>query len=295
MTLQTEARPRLDGVTHSMVNVNGLSMHVAEAGSGTPLLLLHGCPQNWWEWRKVMLPLAEQYRVIAPDLRGAGWTEAPRTGYGREQQVADLTGLLDALGLEEVDVLSHDIGTLATYLLCYRHPERVRAHLALSIPPLYFPLNARLVAGLFRHAWHNILTVPGLGPALLRARNRATLRRMLVHFAKDGSITAEDQQVFFERFDDPDRARAASALYRHFIHRELLRVLRGTYRKTRLTTPTLLLIGADDPNIRPDTAYGYEQYCDELEVRYVPEASHFIAEDRPDAVIAAARAFFGRN
>ena len=71
------ALPVLKGVEHRFVDLPGLRMHVAEAGSGRPLLLLHGFPQHWWEWRKVIPELAQHYRVIVPDLRGAGWTDAP--------------------------------------------------------------------------------------------------------------------------------------------------------------------------------------------------------------------------
>ena len=66
--------PDLGGVEHRFVKLPGLTMHVAEAGTGEPLLLLHGFPQHWWGWYKVLPALAQRYRVIAPDLRGAGWT-----------------------------------------------------------------------------------------------------------------------------------------------------------------------------------------------------------------------------
>ncbi|MCW2564729.1 MAG: putative hydrolase or acyltransferase of alpha/beta superfamily, partial [Mycobacterium sp.] len=89
--------PQLDGVEHRFLDLPGLRMHVAEAGSGEPLLLLHGFPQHWWAWRKVIPALAERYRVICPDLRGAGWTDAPADGYTSDQLTADILGLLDAL------------------------------------------------------------------------------------------------------------------------------------------------------------------------------------------------------
>jgi|SRR5215212_3773769 pimeloyl-ACP methyl ester carboxylesterase len=85
--------PQLEGVDHHFLELPGLRMHVAEAGSGIPVLLLHGFPQHWWEWRKVIPALAEQFRVICPDLRGAGWTAAPRRGYTRDRLLADVVAL----------------------------------------------------------------------------------------------------------------------------------------------------------------------------------------------------------
>src|SRR5690554_3979194 len=98
----TSDLPHVAGVRHRFVDLPGLRMHVAEAGSGEPVLLLHGFPQHWWEWREVIPGLAERYHVIAPDLRGSGWTDAPHAGYWRDQLRDDVLALLDELGLERV-------------------------------------------------------------------------------------------------------------------------------------------------------------------------------------------------
>src|SRR4051812_40132372 len=94
--------PELEGVRHRFLDLPGLRMHVAEAGTGAPLLLLHGALQHWEAWRSVIPALAEQYRVLAPDLRGAGWTDAPASGYSRAQLVADLLAALDASDVGDV-------------------------------------------------------------------------------------------------------------------------------------------------------------------------------------------------
>ncbi|KAF0964307.1 alpha/beta fold hydrolase [Rhodococcus sp. T7] len=110
--------PELDGVRHRYVRLPGLRMHVAEAGHGDPVVLLHGFPQHWWEWRGVVPGLTEHYRVICSDLRGAGWTDAPPTGYTRAQLLADVEALLDALDLDRVCLIAHDWGALLGYELC---------------------------------------------------------------------------------------------------------------------------------------------------------------------------------
>jgi pimeloyl-ACP methyl ester carboxylesterase len=269
-------------------------MHVAEAGSGRPLLLLHGFPQHWWEWRKVIPGLAEQFRVICPDLRGAGWTDAPRRSYTRDQLLADVVALLDALGLDSVHLLTHDYGALVGYQLCLRHPERVRHHLALSIPPPYFGFDARMVLALVRHAWYNLLVpVPVLGPRLLGGGRQRLPRRMLSYFSSAReAFTAEDVELFVGRLRDPSRARAGSALYRHFIQPEVARIMTGSYRGGRLSTPTLVLLGADDPNVRPEFIHGVEDHVDALHTEIVAGASHFIVDDVPGVVVAQALDFF---
>src|SRR5262245_54016411 len=90
--------PPLAGVEHRFVAIEpGLRLHVAEAGAGEPLLLVHGWPQHWWAWRKIIPRLAAHHRLICPDLRGFGWSDAPPTGYAKEQLADDLINLLDAL------------------------------------------------------------------------------------------------------------------------------------------------------------------------------------------------------
>ena len=128
--------PELPGVRHEYLNVGALRMHVALAGDddAPPLLLVHGWPQHWWEWRHVIPTLAERFRVIAPDLRGFGWSEAPTGGYDKEQLASDLLALLDTLAIERVTWIGHDWGGWTGFLAALRAPERFERMLALCIP-----------------------------------------------------------------------------------------------------------------------------------------------------------------
>lgn len=116
---------------------------IGQAGHGEPVVLLHGFPQHWWEWRGVLPGLAAHYRVICPDLRGAGWTDAPPTGYTSEQLLADVVALLDALELDQVCLIAHDWGALLGYELCLRAPHRVRKYVSLGVPVTLFTVLHR--------------------------------------------------------------------------------------------------------------------------------------------------------
>src|SRR6202795_3377581 len=99
--------------THRHVDVNGIRLHAAEAGSGFPVLLCHGFPELWYSWRHQMRALADaRFRAIAPDQRGYGETPCSQQieAYTQRNLVADLTGMLDALGLENAVVVGHDWG-----------------------------------------------------------------------------------------------------------------------------------------------------------------------------------------
>ncbi|TDT24448.1 alpha/beta hydrolase family protein [Streptomyces sp. BK208] len=103
-------QPEVAGVHHSQVNVRGVRLHVAQAGTGEPVVLLHGFPQHWYGWRRLIPLLSERYRLICVDQRGFGWSDAPARGYDTDSRVADIIGLLDALGLDRVRLIGHDWG-----------------------------------------------------------------------------------------------------------------------------------------------------------------------------------------
>jgi pimeloyl-ACP methyl ester carboxylesterase len=128
--------PHVDGVTHRQVRTRGIDFHVAEAGSGDDVVLcLHGWPQHWYEWRHLMPALADRHRVLALDLRGFGWSDAPRDGYEKEEMATDVLAVLDALGIERVKLVGHDWGAWIGFLLCLRAPQRFERYLALNILP----------------------------------------------------------------------------------------------------------------------------------------------------------------
>ena len=120
--------PRVDGVTHRTVRARGIDFHLAEAGSGEDVVLcLHGWPQHWYEWRHLMPALADRHRVLALDLRGFGWSDAPRDGYVKEDMATDVLAVLDELGLDRVKLVGHDWGGWIGFLLCLREPQPLRA------------------------------------------------------------------------------------------------------------------------------------------------------------------------
>jgi pimeloyl-ACP methyl ester carboxylesterase len=295
MSLATEAIappfPYVEGVEHRFVDTGRLRMHVAEAGSGDPLLMLHGWPQHWYEWRFQIPRLAEQYRVICPDLRGLGWSDAPPAGYEKENMAEDVVALLDALGLEEVRLVAHDWGGWIGFILCLHHPERFSRYLALNIPHPWGKLNVRSLASLWRFWYQWLIASPGLGERVVRRGRLA--RFMLTYGRPEAARKDEDIEAFLEPLREPARARASVQIYRTFQLREFLPVVRGRYRSMRLKTKTLLLHGVDDPVIKPSFLEGYESYTDDMKLELVENCGHFIAEDRAELVTQRALEFFG--
>jgi pimeloyl-ACP methyl ester carboxylesterase len=283
--------PAVEGVTHRWVQARGLRFHVAEAGAGEdPVLMLHGWPQSWYEWRHLMPALADRHRVLAMDLRGFGWSDAPRRGYEKENLASDVLAVLDQLGVERVKLVGHDWGGWVGFLLCLRAPERFERYLALNIPTPWVQMRKALP-----HAWRllyqQLILAPWIG--YFAHRRRRFVRMALRAGGADPSFWDERTlSVFADNLAEPDRARAAVQMYRVYNLRELWPILRGRYDGQRLTVPTRMLFGTDDRAIHVDLLSGWEGHADEMEIEFVPGCGHFIADERPELVAERARALF---
>ena len=292
--MRTSDLPRLPGVEHTYVDLAGLRMHVAEVGAGEPVLLLHGFPQHWWEWRGIIPRLAPHYRVIAPDLRGAGWTDAPAEGYTSEQQQADVLALLDHLGLDQVRLVAHDWSAIVGFQLAIHHPERIQQYVSLATPHPWVQFQPAMLRGAWRLWFQPVIATPGLGARLLGRGRQRLARHLLEQDGAGGAVgSAEDREAFLAPLRQPERARAGSALYRRLILPELRRITTGAYRGDRLTVPTRVLCGTADPALAPEVHGGYEPYADDLAVEPIEGAAHFLADQRPDPVADRLLAFFG--
>jgi pimeloyl-ACP methyl ester carboxylesterase len=271
----TAALPRLEGVTHRDVMARGLRFHVAEAGAGEPIVLVHGWPQHWWAWRKVVPLLAPHARLVMPDLRGFGWSDAPPDGYDKQTLADDVLAVLDALELPRVRIVGHDWGGWIAFLACMKAPERFERVLALGISPPFGRPGARVALDLWRFAYMPAIAAPALGERLVSSER--FVRAMLA--APRGAFDEEDLRSFATVLAEPPRARASVLLYRTLLLRELAARARG-----RLRVPGRLVVGERDPVVRPSLIAGRERWADDLVIERVPGVGHWIPAERPDLV-----------
>ncbi len=288
----SQSLPQVEGVSHHTVAARGVQFHYAEAGSGEDVVLcLHGWPQHWYEWRNLMPALADRHRVIALDLRGFGWSEAPEDGYEKENMADDVLAVLDALGIERVKLVGHDWGGWIGFLLALREPQRFERFLVLNIVPPWITTRA-IVGHLWRFWYQQLVLTPVVGYRLHRGGQ--FIRRILVGGSTNKEVWSDEElAAFADNLAEPARARAAVQLYRVFNLRETAPIARGRYADARLTVPTLMLFGEDDFVLRPSMLAGYEKHADEMRVELVPDCGHFIVEEKSDLVIQRAREFFG--
>jgi pimeloyl-ACP methyl ester carboxylesterase len=280
--------PPVPGVAHRDVQVNGVRLHVAEAGQGPPLILLHGWPQHWWSWRRLIPRLAEDYRVLVPDLRGWGWSEAPRDTYAKTTFAADIVALLDAEGFDRVKLIGHDWGGYTAFLLALEHPDRIERMVTLDIPPPWREnFSPRQLPLLFFLSYQLLVATPGLGAWTMTNSNHFIRTIIRAGSAGRAAWSVEELDAYAEVLREPARAAASSACYRTFLTRELPASLQGAYRPSDLTVPTLLAMGSASflqwtlaprpgPNLRVETIAG---------------AGHFLPEEAPSQVLDLALPF----
>jgi pimeloyl-ACP methyl ester carboxylesterase len=108
--------------THHTANVNNVRLHYVIGGQGEPVVLLHGFAETWYMWRRIMPELAKRYTVIVPDLRGAGDSDKPATGYDKRTLAEDIYQLAQQLGYQRIFLVGHDIGLMVSYAYATAHP-----------------------------------------------------------------------------------------------------------------------------------------------------------------------------
>jgi pimeloyl-ACP methyl ester carboxylesterase len=284
------ACPDVPGVEHRFVDARGLRVHLAEAGppDAPPLLLLHGWPQHWYMWHEVIAGLRDDFRLLVPDLRGFGDTEAPGHGYDGPTFAADQIALLDALEIESVKLMGHDWGGWTAFLLGLEHPDRIERMLVCNSPPPWVPASLGLLAEGWR-SWYAIANaLPGAGP---RLASGTIPRRILTHGHGRDPFDEAELEIYVAQFRDPSRAEAASQLYRYYL-RVFRDGLRGAFAGRRLSVPTLLVFGADDLYVSRKLVERARPNADDYAVEMVPAAGHFLVNEEPDLVVARALAFF---
>ena len=277
--------------THHQRSIHGFRMHYVTAGQGYPLVLLHGWPQSWYEWRKVIPALAEHFTIIAPDLRGLGDSEKPMTGYDKRTLASDVRELVGELGYDKVGVIGHDWGGSVAFYFAYDNRALVERMLILDmIPGLIkagdaFPLELALkINHVFFHGGN-----PDWATMLVSQNVDAYLRRFLttLDFNYSPAVFSEEEIAEYVRVNSiPGSIRAGFQWYATGLREDAVNLANAT---EKLTIPVAAYGGASFlGNVVPF----WTPVAENVEGGAVPECGHFIPEEQPGFVIDTALKFF---
>ena len=278
--------PEVDDVEHIFLELEGTRFHIATAGGGDPLVLLHGWPQHWWCWRHLIPELAQRYRLICPDIRGLGWSDGAYGSYRWDDLARDLFGLLDRLGYERVRLVGHDWGVPIGYRACLMRPKRIERFVPIALAHPWQPWSVPRAALRRRGPWH----VPAIAVIGGAAITRLNLAEHTLHALRHaGSFSADEAAIYLGPARRPGSVQAAVRWNRAAAGRDAFQSLLH-YRHWYLSVPTLHLYGEYDP-LTPYLSDGYRPYAPEMSIGVIPESGHWVQEEAPAALIEHLDAF----
>lgn len=280
-------------ITHHFFDADGVNIHFARAGAGDAVVLLHGWPQTWYAWRKIIPSLARRYTVIAPDLRGLGDSSRPLEGYDKKTIAADIWKLTrEHLGLDRFFLVGHDWGGPVAYALAASHPEAVRrlAMLDTGVPgdgSGTFSQHGRR----WHHAFHQTADLP---EALIAGREAIYYGWFWQHYGHvPGAIGPDDTREFLRTYTQPGTARTGLAYYRA-IDRDV-RDNTATRERFKLPMPVLALGGGKAFGRGPETLESLERVAVDVRGGVVEDCGHWMAEEKPELIAQALLDFFGEE
>ena len=240
IAINTNAQTRgRTGIEDRFAEVNGVRLHYLVAGTGNPVILLHGYAENSHMWRPLMVQLAKSHTVIAPDLRGFGQSSKPMTGYDKKTMAQDVHALAQSLGYQHEVVVGHDIGLMVAYAYAAQFPNEVDR---IVLMDAFLPgVGDWTTVWLLRDLWH--FHFYGETPLkLVAGRERIYFEHFWNDFAADPkhSVPETDRRFYARSYAQPGAMRAGFEVFRSF---EQDAKDFADFARTKLTTPMLVLTG----------------------------------------------------
>jgi pimeloyl-ACP methyl ester carboxylesterase len=274
---------------HHTAHVNDeVRLHYVRAGQGDPVVLLHGWPETWYQWRKIIPSLAERYTVIAPDMRGLGDSSKPQTGYDKRTVASDIHALVQQLGFEQIFLVGHDWGGPVAYAYAAVYREAVRRLVILDAPIVKSPEELTQLQGLF---WHlTFHAVPDLPEMLVAGRERAYLSWFYRNGYDPSAISEEDVDEYVRCYAAPGGMRAGFEYYRAF---PTDAVHNAEHAKTKLDIPVLALGGQQ--SLGSMALEAMKDLAGDVRGGEIERCGHWIAEEQPESLTQQLLEFFGEG
>jgi pimeloyl-ACP methyl ester carboxylesterase len=266
------------GFISAAVNVNGITLHYVRGGTGPAVILLHGFPEDWYEYHKVMPRLARKFTVMAVDLPGIGGSTGKPGGYAAADAADDIHQLQEQLHLEHAYVVGHDIGGMVAYAFVRRYTEAVRGAMILDAPLPGLAPWKEIAAKPFN--WHiHFQQVPGLAEELVAGRQAVYFR----YFLDPRYVSDAEVARYAESYAAPEHLHAAFEVYRAFPANEKF----NAEQQSRIDVPLVLAVGSESVFLKdlPTIAKALRAHgCTNVKTRVIEGSGHYVADERPGIV-----------
>jgi pimeloyl-ACP methyl ester carboxylesterase len=281
------------GFQSKYAEVNGFRMHYVQGGKGSPVVMIHGFPQSWTEWRQQMGPLSQTHTVIAVDLRGTGNSEVTESGYQAAQLAKDVHQLLKQLGLNNgIQIVAHDIGVWVAYDYAAQWPSEVRRMAAFEAP---IPDDSVYSAPVLNAdpnkpaAWHWGLFQLPLAEHLIAGHERVLVEDMITEYlaGNKSPFTASDFDFYAHYLKEPGRTTAWMSVYRQL--RANIQQNKEFLAQGKLKMP-ILAVGGED-SFGEIIADQWRDYAVNVQGGVLKNSGHFVTEEKPHEVTAMLQSF----
>ena len=278
----THPSPAVD-LSHHYADLGDVQLHYVTAGAGFPVVLLHGWPQSWYEWRHILPELATKYRVIAPDLRGLGDSSRPLEGYDKKTIANDIWRLLhDHLGLKEFFLVGHDWGGPTAYALSAAHPEAVRKLAVLDVTiPGDGSTNFSQGGRRWHHAFHQTADLP---EALIAGREDIYFGWFYRNWGHHPNVlSAGDIAEYLRIYSQPGALRAGFSYYRN-LARDIAdnEAIAKTFK---LPMPVLALGGNNAWGRRMEVLESLQRVASNVRGGVIDPCGHWMPEEQPQVLL----------
>ena len=271
--------------------VNGIRIYWTQAGSGPPLVLLHGFPETSYAWRKVIPALSERFTVVAPDLRGCGDSDRPQGGYDKRTVASDVHELVHQLGFDRIRLVGHDVGMMVAYAYACAHRDEVERLVLMEAALPGLGLEDMYDAAKDPRMYHlPLFEAPNaLAEALITGREHLFVSHFMLQQAyQTAAIDEEALAEYARRLAAPGALRAGIEYFRsHWVDAEHNR----ENAEEKLAMPVLTVGGTAsfgaglEAQVRP--------LVQDLTHVMIDECGHYLAEEQPERVVAELLGFLG--
>jgi pimeloyl-ACP methyl ester carboxylesterase len=284
--------------THQFVETNRIRLHYITQGAGELVILLHGFPEFWYSWRYQIPVLAQNFKVVVPDLRGYNDSDKPQTGYDLETLTQDVVGLIQRLGYTKAHIVGHDCGGTIAWNLAQRFPSYLS-----SLSILNAPHPTQLIRELTRNgdqllrSWYWFaLQLPGFSDLWIRNNLPEFVRNWFQHQAiRKAAFSREVLAMYAAALAKTGAIAAATQYYRQFLNPTHW-LGQVNWNDLPVQIPTLVLWGEDDAILSPALMQGMESFIQApFRLKSIPDCGHWIQQEVPRLVNSELLAFLNQQ
>ncbi|MFP4120425.1 alpha/beta fold hydrolase [Coleofasciculus sp.] len=287
--------PITDSWQEDYIITNGIKLHYVTQGEGKLMLMLHGFPEFWYSWRHQIPEFASDYKVVALDLRGYNDSEKPKdvSAYQISELVNDIKGVIQGLGDESCILVGHDWGGMIAWYVAYTYPELVDKLIVMNIPhPAKFAEALWSNPQQLLRSWYIFFfQLPLLPELLFQWDDYRLIASSFIDMAIDkGAFSEADLNAYK---DAAAKRGAITAMLNYY--RNVFPGLLNQRQWDILQIPTLMIWGENDTALGKELTYNTKDYVPDLQIRYIPNCSHWVQQEQCQLVNQYMREFLAKD